>query len=177
MSISQRKKKLAAIKQTEKYLEDQQAKIEIQLEQINEPLNTNFNGKWAVIYRNVFTGPQRISCNFVFSEWSWNDGLFSSNYLLLFSSRKGPNINIFEIFDPNWTRETPWGNLMNNEANKYLRIPIKVILRTGVEMLFNYGFFLLYSDYFFNIMPEQHIWFGYWLLFISSIAPQCLLLN
>ena len=56
MSISQRKKKLAAIKQTEKYLEDQQAKIEIQLEQINEPLNTNFNGEWAVIYRNVFTG-------------------------------------------------------------------------------------------------------------------------
>ena len=45
MSNSQRKKKLAAIKQTEKYLEDQQAKIEIQLEQINEPLNTNFNGK------------------------------------------------------------------------------------------------------------------------------------
>ena len=49
MSNSQRKKKLAAIKQTEKYLEDQQAKIEIQLEQINEPLNTNFNGKWLVI--------------------------------------------------------------------------------------------------------------------------------
>ena len=56
------------------------------------------------------------------------------------------------------------GNLMNNEVNECLRILIKVILRTGVEMLFNYGFFLLYSDYFFNIMPEQHIWFGYWLL-------------
>ena len=51
MSNSQRKKKLAAIKQSETYLEDQQAKIEIQLEQINEPLNTNFNGEWPLIYR------------------------------------------------------------------------------------------------------------------------------
>ena len=52
MSNSQRKKKLAAIKQAEKYLEDQQAKIEIQLEQINQPLNTSFNGKWLIIYES-----------------------------------------------------------------------------------------------------------------------------
>ena len=35
---------------------------------------------------------------------------------------------------------------------------LQVIVRTGVEILFNYGFYVLYSDYFFNIMPEQHIW-------------------
>ena len=35
---------------------------------------------------------------------------------------------------------------------------LQVIVRTRVEILFNYGFFVLYSDYFFNIMPEQHIW-------------------
>jgi len=95
MSNSQRKKKLAAIKQTEKYLEDQQAKISIQLEQINEPLNTSFN----------VNDPEMM---FYF-----------------------PRI-IFYYF-------------------------VQVIVRTGVEIFFNHGFFLLYSDYFFNIMPEQHI--------------------
>ena len=51
---------------------------------------------------------------------------------------------------------------------------LQVIIRTGVEMLFNYGFVLLYSDYFFNIMPEQHIWNGYSLasLLYSAIILQ-----
>ena len=164
MSNSQRKKKLAAIKQTEKYLEDQQAKIEIQLEQINEPLNTNFNGesKSSVVHYCV-----AMLCSVNDPEMM---AYFPRIIFYYFLQERDPLSGPFKFSIR--TRKITWGNLMNYKVQKCYRILTKVILRTGVEMLFNYGFFLLYSDYFFNIMPEQHIWFGYWLLTILRIAPR-----
>ena len=97
MSNSQRKKKLAAIKQTEKYLEDQQAKIELQLEQINEPLNTNFNGEWPSEYNWITSCTQ-----WTIQKW-WLIFLELSSTIFF---KKGDLLKKFEVFIPNWTSDS-----------------------------------------------------------------------
>ena len=102
----------------------------------------------STVSNRLFTG---LPCNFVLSEWSWNDGLFSSNYLLLFSSRKGPNFNIFEVFDPNWTRKTPWGEFDEQWGKQMFTDPHQSNSQNwcwnAIQLWFLFALFRLFLQY------------------------------
>ena len=34
-----------------------------------------------------------------------------------------------------------------------------VFLRTAIEVLFDYAFYVIFADHFFNWMPEQYLWY------------------
>lgn len=73
--MAQRKKKVAGIEQSEKYLQNREAKLDLHEEFINQPLNEDVEGK------NVFA-VTHCRLDF-FSMRSRNDELFPKNYRLL----------------------------------------------------------------------------------------------
>ena len=149
MTISERKKALSSVATTERYLKTRWDKMQTEEDVINQPLNEDVN---------VCDPEMRQYFPRIFVRSPENT--LSRTLVTLFRFHL---LNLISIY---WLIVQLRIQLINIIIQIYYFFV--VLLRTAIEFLFDYAFYVIFADHFFNWMPEQYLWLVLTIVFILT---------